>query len=1328
MYKPDAHSWHLVRSLLPDATARQLPVDASDGKSLSTALEKLDSSDATRVKLLLDLANLSNSCEGLVRAIAANSNIKTLRDVALLYSHDDLAALTNSPLPSPSSGIPPSSDENAAHLVRAASPAQTGSAAATTHGFRKKLFLKEPTAVLHKMVQDAQIHDDDKAVRDEMHSFFTAHPDFNIRTESVATLLKPSSDTTPISHKAAPFSLATIKALKTLQRVQALTSDPAAIAPLLSAGVRSAQQVAAIPQAHFVADVKLPVGTARDIHRHATNSVIRSNIALTTALQAVRGTGIRLIDGNTTRAERIAKAKQLVGTSSPNNKSVVGLEQLFGSMDYCECSDCTSVTSPANYFVELLQFLRNNNLDPTLSPTPPTVGWAGTALEKLFRRRPDMADLELTCANTYTVLRYIDLSNEVMESFVVHLKAYRKDTHVPKQAEIQVFNVSANDDSGELLAQPRNVNYEAYCILKDAVYPFTLPYHQPIDEIRILLGFLKTSRYELMKTFRGTLAAGTPDISDSEVAFNRALTAEYLLLFQEDYKILTLEAFYSKSYFEKVLNEPNMSDATYQKNIGVAQPYAYWGYTDVQASEITDPDETAQVGLTFVEAQFIPRSGLAYTDVVALVQTQYVNPDWPKGWALELLEKIRFSYAYLYSLIDTTKSTKEEQLAPVIAWLATWQPVAELFEKMRKKYLEKLDSSFSGTKNNGGDHRPLPVNGAMGACGCQCSSYCIWRCWVLRYFKLFGQLVVLDSKDGPVFGAEGWLVLQNFPPPSSVPKIAKLPQKPAIPERPTKPTARTQLDSSSSGITDTIIGYLARDGTITTTSPTGVVSHIGYVGSDGRVMYGSSNSSAVTFVQQYALDGITNVMSLWSIDQTTQIGFVDITADQLELYGVDTNGNIEGGVSTVVQWGPIQDSCNLQSVRLIHLDGSQVSSQDFGRWQRFIRLWLKLGWTMDELDQALIGLANLPSPLEGSGGSACGSGGTGGTVPTIPPITWGDLQDKCPGGKSDDGDSECGDGDEGCSKTCPLHSGDVFVPPAPLNITPAFLDQLAAVKALQNLTQLDLSQLLVFWADIGTHSGATASLYQQLFLTTSMIALDPIFEADANGNYLTTNTTISAHAAGVMAALQIHKPSDLATLTSVAKITNGALTLDNLSALYRYKLLAGALSIPVSQLPSFVSAFGNPFASGAIQTLQVWNEWTNVSNSGFTLIQLCYIITGLDSTTQPVGPSQISILKTCKTLSDGLTNILTSYPDPDPTVPATSDMVAAAAGIVFDTTTTASILGVLNGTTVWTTNAPTGLGLVIPTLWSKIITYTDSPATTTSPPTATVSAVSINGG
>ena len=85
-----------------------------------------------------------------------------------------------------------------------------------------------------------------------------------------------------------------------------------------------------------------------------------------------------------------------------------------------------------------------------------------------------MGCLELTCANTNTILPYVDLVNEVMENYVAfkHLKP---------------FNV-ADETSGELLAEPQHTEYQAYCILKKEVYPFTLPYHQPIDAARHLPG------------------------------------------------------------------------------------------------------------------------------------------------------------------------------------------------------------------------------------------------------------------------------------------------------------------------------------------------------------------------------------------------------------------------------------------------------------------------------------------------------------------------------------------------------------------------------------------------------------------------------------------------------------------------------------------------------------------------------------------------------------------------------------------------------------------------------------------------------------------------
>ena len=152
-------------------------------------------------------------------------------------------------------------------------------------------------------------------------------------------------------------------------------------------------------------------------------------------------------------------------------------------------------------------FRRDSSVSEEQQPADPAnpntgqKGIVGTPLEKLFRRRPDLGCLELTCENTFTVLPYIDLVNEVMESFVVHLDEYHADPNMPKQATLEVFNVD-DETTSELLAEPQHINYQAYCILKDAVYPFTLPYHQPIDAARIFLKYMGTSRYELLDTFR----------------------------------------------------------------------------------------------------------------------------------------------------------------------------------------------------------------------------------------------------------------------------------------------------------------------------------------------------------------------------------------------------------------------------------------------------------------------------------------------------------------------------------------------------------------------------------------------------------------------------------------------------------------------------------------------------------------------------------------------------------------------------------------------------------------------------------------------------------
>src|SRR5262249_20979713 len=92
-------------------------------------------------------------------------------------------------------------------------------------------------------------------------------------------------------------------------------------------------------------------------------------------------------------------------------------ETLFGSLELCACEHCRSVYSPAAYLVDVLHFLYPDPrcTDGAAAPAGPS------AKDILFRRRPDLGEIELTCENTNTPVPYVDLVNEVLEQCVAPL-------------------------------------------------------------------------------------------------------------------------------------------------------------------------------------------------------------------------------------------------------------------------------------------------------------------------------------------------------------------------------------------------------------------------------------------------------------------------------------------------------------------------------------------------------------------------------------------------------------------------------------------------------------------------------------------------------------------------------------------------------------------------------------------------------------------------------------------------------------------------------------------------------------------------------------------
>ncbi|KLU89107.1 hypothetical protein MAPG_08083 [Magnaporthiopsis poae ATCC 64411] len=321
------------------------------------------------------------------------------RDVALGLGKNDFSRLARS---------------ESRRGVAATSASAASAASARTASLRQKIFRGEPTATIQRMLADDEI-----ALSRETHlpvqKILDEDATFNICTTPVSSLLRDSHAFKHLSDEMKP---AVESSLKTLQRVQALSPSPDALAALTKQGVTSAHQISNMPMEHFVAGLEKTLGSrelATSIHQHAVASRIRNEGFLVSALQTVRSSGLRVIDGGATKLG-VERRSLAFNQAADGAKTQVNLEKLFGSLDYCECSDCTSVYSPASYYVELLEFLRHNNLKPDNPHLGNPTSVKGTQLEQLLRRRPDLACLELTCENTNTLIPYIDLALDLFST------------------------------------------------------------------------------------------------------------------------------------------------------------------------------------------------------------------------------------------------------------------------------------------------------------------------------------------------------------------------------------------------------------------------------------------------------------------------------------------------------------------------------------------------------------------------------------------------------------------------------------------------------------------------------------------------------------------------------------------------------------------------------------------------------------------------------------------------------------------------------------------------------------------------------------------------
>ncbi|MCB9719209.1 MAG: hypothetical protein H6712_35535 [Myxococcales bacterium] len=238
------------------------------------------------------------------------------------------------------------------------------------------------------------------------------------------------------------------------------------------------------------------------------------------------------------------------------------LEHLLGPMDYCACDHCRSVLSPAAYLVDLLRFLEQR-------PAVADEGGGGAAVEPfaaLTARRPDLLHTLLDCANTNTPLPTIDLVNEILEREVAGM--------LPAQWP-QTTRTTA-----ELRAQPEHRLDAAYDTLRNAVYPWSLPFDLARAEADAFLVHLGVPRVELLQT------CGAPS-----VALDDAIARARLGLEELTAQIIADE-------------HPGVPPA----------PHELWGV-----------DAAQWPGLLEDVSSFIERAGLEYEQLPELVATSYAG-------------------------------------------------------------------------------------------------------------------------------------------------------------------------------------------------------------------------------------------------------------------------------------------------------------------------------------------------------------------------------------------------------------------------------------------------------------------------------------------------------------------------------------------------------------------------------------------------------------------------------------------------------------------------------------------------------------------------------
>ena len=358
---------------------------------------------------------------------------------------------------------------------------------------------------------------------------------------------------------------AAVEEVEVVERLSRVTDRANEVGVLVETGMRSAIEIGSMPERHFIdvyAEVLGGRAQASRVHAQAQQTAAASKLLSLRLLQSLQ------------------RAPFVLGAQAPDAiKDIPDTKTLFqGAGGFCDCEHCGSVYSPAAYFVDLLRYLNVSSperleriekglTDKSTTPVARRSLSQYQPLDVLLNRRPDLADLPLTCENTLTPLPYIDLVNELLEARITGETAAHDTGKTPADV---------------LRAVPQHISREAYKKLQEAVYPLTLPYHQPLAVARAYLAHLGVTRLELLRTF------GRGD------RVREAMVAEALGTSPEEYAIIAS---------------------------GPTEVWRHFGFAGADAGGTSFVQTLAHV------PALLEATGITFQNLIDLVSTRFLNGD-----------------------------------------------------------------------------------------------------------------------------------------------------------------------------------------------------------------------------------------------------------------------------------------------------------------------------------------------------------------------------------------------------------------------------------------------------------------------------------------------------------------------------------------------------------------------------------------------------------------------------------------------------------------------------------------------------------------------------